>query len=211
MGCFPLFVELEGRPCLVAGGGRVALRKVRKLLPFGPRITVVAPAVCPALAALPGVRILRRRARPADLRNQTLVIAATDDAALNRRLAAACRARRIPVNVVDDPAACGFFFPALVRRGPLTVGVGTGGASPTAAAWVKGRIEAALPGAEFGPILEWLAACRAPVKAALAAESARAALFADLFDRCLEKGRPLTDGEFAALLAQAKTEEHTHG
>ena len=53
MGCFPLFIELADRPCLVAGGGKVALRKVQKLLPFGPRITVVAPSVCPQLAAVP--------------------------------------------------------------------------------------------------------------------------------------------------------------
>lgn len=211
MGYFPLFIQLEGRPCLVAGGGAVALRKVQKLLPFGPRITVVAPAVCPELAALPGVRFVRRRVRPGDVARQALVIAATGNAALNRRLAAACRARRIPVNVVDDPAACSFLFPALVRRGPLTVGISTGGASPTAAVHVKRRVEAALPGEAFGPILEWLAACRASVKAALAAESARAALFAQLFDQCLEKGRPLTDEEFAALLVRAKTEENAHG
>ena len=211
MGCFPLFIELEGRPCLVAGGGRVALRKVKKLLPFGPRVTVVAPEVCPELAAVPGVRFVRRRVRPADLRGQTLVIAATDNTEMNRRIAAVCRARRIPVNVVDDPRAGSFLFPALAQRGPLTVGISTGGASPDAAVYVKRRVEAALPGAEFGPILTWLAACRGPVKAALDRESIRAALFARLFDACMEKGRPLTDGEFAALLDQAKQEEITHG
>lgn len=211
MGCFPLFIELAGRPCLVAGGGKVALRKVQKLLPFGPHITVVAPSVCPQLAAVPGVRFVRRRVRVGDLRRQTLVIAATDDAALNRRIAAACRARHIPVNVVDNPDAGSFIFPALARRGPLTVGVCTGGASPVAAAWVKRQIEAVLPEETFGPILTWLADCRQPVKAALASETTRAALFARLFDTCMEKGRPLTDEEFAALLDQAKTEENTHG
>lgn len=212
MACFPLFIELEGAPCLVVGGGAVALRKAEKLLPYGPRLTVTAPALLPGLEALaashPGRLTLCRRAfAPGDLDGQTLVIAATGDQALNRRIAALCRERGLPVNAVDDPDACTFLFPALVKRGPLSIGISTGGASPTAAVYVKHAVEAALPAPDaagpdsFAQILHYLAAMRAPVKAAIPAEARRAELFSALFAACMERGRPLTDAEFSALLA----------
>ena len=145
MAYFPLFVELEEKPCLIVGGGTVALRKAEKLLCCGARLTAVAPAFAPGWDALAGrAALLRRAFCPADVDGQTLVIAATDDAAVNTAVAAQCRDARIPVNTVDDPGNCTFLFPALVRRGALCVGISTGGASPTAAADVRRRIEAAL-------------------------------------------------------------------
>ena len=117
------------------------------------------------------------------------------------------RARRIPVNAVDDKDNCTFLFPALVRRGPLSIGISTGGASPTAAVYVKEKIEAALPGGDgWNGILEYLAARRAPVRASVPDETARARLFAALFDACMEKGRPLEQAEFDALAARMERE-----
>ena len=174
MAYFPMFVELEGRPCLIVGGGAVALRKARKLLPYGPCLTVVAQSFVPELEALEGAALCRRAFRPRDVEGQALVVAATGDGALNREIAALCRARRIPVNAVDDKDNCTFLFPALVRRGPLSIGISTGGASPTAAVYVKEKIEAALPGGDgWNGILEYLAARRAPVRASLAARMER--------------------------------------
>ena len=156
------------------GGGRVALRKAEKLLPFGAQLTVVAPCFCPPLAALPGLTLCRRAFADSDLSPAPdFVIAATGDRALDRRIAALCRARRILVNVVDDPAACGFYFPALVQRGRLCIGISTGGASPTAAAWLRQKIEALLPPG-FDGILDRLAARREAVKAEGGSEAKRA-------------------------------------
>ena len=128
---------------------------------------------------------------------------------MNRRIAALCRAAGIPVNAVDDKEACTFLFPALVRRGPLSIGISTGGASPSAAVFVKERVEACLPvprdtdGADgFGEILAYLASLRPRVKGEIGEESLRAALFSALFDACLERGRPLTEEEYAALMGQ---------
>ena len=98
MAYFPMFVELEGRPCLIVGGGAVALRKARRLLPYGPCLTVVAQSFVPELEALEGAALCRRAFRPRDVEGQALVGAATGDGALNREIAALCRARRIPVN-----------------------------------------------------------------------------------------------------------------
>lgn len=174
MGWFPFFVQLEGARGLLVGGGRVALRKAEKLLPFGAQLTVVAPCICPPLAVLPGLTLCRRAFADSDLSPAPdFVIAATGDRALDRRIAALCRARRILVNVVDDPAACGFYFPALVQRGRLCIGISTGGASPTAAAWLRQKIEALLPPG-FDGILDRLAARREAVKAEGGSEAKRA-------------------------------------
>lgn len=174
MGWFPFFIQLEGARGLLVGGGRVALRKAEKLLPFGAQLTVVAPCICPPLAALPGLTLCRRAFADSDLSPAPdFVIAATGDRALNRRIAALCRARRILVNVVDDPAACGFYFPALVQRGRLCIGISTGGASPTAAVWLRQKIEALLPPG-FDGILDRLAARREAVKAEGGSEAKRA-------------------------------------
>ena len=174
MGWFPFFIQLEGARGLLVGGGRVALRKAEKLLPFGAQLTVVAPRICPPLAALPGLTLCRRAFADSDLSPAPdFVIAATGDRALDRRIAALCRTRRILVNVVDDPAACGFYFPALVQRGRLCIGISTGGASPTAAAWLRQKIEALLPPG-FDGILDRLAARREAVKAEGGSEAKRA-------------------------------------
>ncbi|MGN0976298.1 MAG: siroheme synthase CysG [Gemmiger sp.] len=203
MAYFPLFVELDGADCLVVGGGAVALRKVQKLLPYGPRITVVAPEFLPEFGALPAGRVarVRRDFCPGDEAGRTLVIAASGDRALNRQVSELCRAANLPVNAVDDPDACTFLFPALVRRGPLSIGISTGGASPTAAVYVKQTVEAALPPEEsFAAILSYLAAQRAPVRAAVADESRRADVFAALFRACMACARPLTEAETRALV-----------
>ena len=130
---FPLFIDLESKPCLVVGAGKVAARKVGTLRAFGAEVTTVAPEVC------------GRGFADADVEGMALVVAATDDRALNRRVADLCKARGIPVNAVDDPENCTFIFPAVVRRGPMTVAVSSGGACPVAAKLVRDRVAGSLP------------------------------------------------------------------
>lgn len=192
MAYFPLFVELSDRRVLVVGGGRVAKRKVEKLLPYGPKVVVVAPEIRPELEELEGVTLLHRSFFPDLLDGVALVIAAAGDAAVNREVSALCRERAIPVNAVDDPAACTFYFPALVKRGALSVGISTGGASPCAAAYIRQQVEALVP-ENFGAILEFLSAWRPVVRNAIAKEERRAKFFAELFQRCLREETPLTE------------------
>ena len=200
MAYFPFFVDLEGKRGLIIGGGQVALRKAERLLPYGPQLTVAAPAVLPALAALPGVTVLQR-AFGEDLLEDGpfFVIAAAADPSVNHQAAAACQVRGIPVNVVDDRAACSFLFPALVQRGKLTVGISTGGASPTAAIHVKQAVQQALP-ENFAVMLDWLEAQRALVQEQIADPAARAAVSAALFAACLEAGGPPAQEVLQTLL-----------
>lgn len=141
MKCFPFMIDIEGRRCLLVGGGEVARRKAEKLLPFGVRLEVCAHTACAALAPFHKYR----EYLPSLLNGAAFVVAATDDGALNARVAEDCRARGILVNCADDRENCDFFFPALIARGNVTVGISTGGASPALAAALRARIEALLP------------------------------------------------------------------
>lgn len=199
MGYFPFFVELDRQEGLIVGGGAIALRKVQKLLPYGPRLTVAAPEILPALAAVPELTLLRRPFAPDLLEGKLFVIAATGDQTLDRRIASLCRQRRIPVNAVDDRDACTFLFPALVKQGDLSIGISTGGASPTAAVYLKEQISALLPD-DFGALLAELDALRPVVKAALP-EPVRAKAFSRLFTARLTAGRPLEEAEVRSILS----------
>jgi precorrin-2 dehydrogenase/sirohydrochlorin ferrochelatase len=144
-------LDLSGRLAVVVGGGQVAGRKAASLRQAGARVRLVAPRLGPeaaGLAAGPGVEHLARGFEPADLEGAWLVISATDDERLNRRVADEAERRRVFCNVVDVPPLCSFIVPAVVNRGELMLAVSTGGASPAAARRLRQRLQA-----EFGP--EW--------------------------------------------------------
>ena len=199
MAYFPFFVDLEGKNGLIVGGGAVAARKVQKLLPYGPRLTVAAPEISPEIEALPGLTLLRRPFSPAMLEEKFFVIAATDSPGTNHEAAALCRERGILVNVADDREHCTFLFPALLKRGDLSAGISTAGASPSAAVWVKERLDAEIP-ENFGTLLAYLAGLRPVVRERVPDGAGRGAAFSRLFAACLEEGFPLSEEALSAVL-----------
>ncbi len=145
---YPVMLDLEGRACLVVGGGVVAARKISGLVDAGGRVTVVSPVLAPAVLDIAREGRLRwwpREYAEGDVVGFALVMVATDDDAVNARIAAEARERSVWVNCADDPARCDFILPSVLRRGPLTVAVSTGGASPTMARMVREELEAVLP------------------------------------------------------------------
>jgi precorrin-2 dehydrogenase / sirohydrochlorin ferrochelatase len=141
---FPAFLDLHGRRCLVVGGGTVAERKAVALLECGARVLLVSPTVTPALAALAAAGGIEHRARAfrrVDACGCTLVIAATGIATVDRAVAAAARAQRALVNVVDRPADCDVIMPSVLRRGELQIAVSTGGRSPALAREIRRSLE----------------------------------------------------------------------
>jgi precorrin-2 dehydrogenase/sirohydrochlorin ferrochelatase len=162
---YPVNLVLDGRSCLVVGGGRVALRKVEGLADCGGRVTVVAPSIDPALRRVPGVALVERPWQPDDLDGMWLVIAATDDPAVNAAVYAEGERRGVWVNGADDPANCSFTLPSVVRRGDLQVTVSTGGRSPALATWLRRRLEGEI-GPEYAVLLDLLATERDGLKAA---------------------------------------------
>lgn len=183
---FPFFMEIGDAPCLVVGGGKVALRKIEKLLPFGAKITVVSPEFCPELAKIAGISRISRCFCPADLEGMRFVIGATNQDAVNQQIADGCRERNIPVNIVDDPQKCSFLFPALVKCGSLTVGISTGGASPLAAQYIRERVEEAVP-LQFAEQLAFMAQLRKRAKERIPDAKKREALLREIFSLLLEQ------------------------
>src|SRR5690349_4465046 len=142
------FLDLRGKPGVVAGGGPIAALKVETLLRSGVRVTVIAPELCPRLSELTLVGAIRhepRRFQPGDLLGAKIAVAATDDPAVNEALADAARSLRIPVNVADNAALSSFIMPALVERPPVQIAISTGGSSPALARKLRTILEAAVP------------------------------------------------------------------
>jgi siroheme synthase-like protein len=151
---YPVMLDVAGRPCLVVGGGTVALQKVRGLADAGAQVTVVAPTVEADIEPL--AKVERRTYEPGEVAGYRLAVAATDDPAVNRQVFLDGEAAGVWVNSADDPANCSFTLPAVLREGPITVTVATGGRSPALAGWLRDRIGEVV-GPEHVVLLELLA------------------------------------------------------
>lgn len=164
MDYFPINLDINGRPCLVIGGGRVAERKVLGLLEYGAEVTVISPELTAMLAELRQKKEITVIARPyknGDLAQAFLVIAATDDEKAQEEIHAEAEKDNILLNVADVPKWCNFILPATVRRGELSISISTSGNSPALARRLRQGMETQF-GPEYEPLLELLG-CLRPV------------------------------------------------
>ena len=153
MGYFPFYMDIEGKLCVIAGGGKVAYRKVCDLLPFGVCIRVIAldfnaelEALCKDTFRTQGrLQLNRRLFSIEDIKEADFVIAALSDEALNNQISAYCRENKIPVNVVDVKDECSFIFPSMLKEGPVNIAISSGGASPVLTQIIKERIRQVIP------------------------------------------------------------------
>lgn len=183
MALFPFFVNIEGAKGLVIGTGTHAREKVERLQPYGPDLLV------------------RENFLESDLEQDlAFVIVAGHDREENHRIAKLCRERRILVNVVDDQEYCDFVFPSLIARGNLSIGICTGGASPSAGVLLKRRMEAQIP-ERMEEILDFLQTVRPRIQEAMPDKKKRFAFYYELSELCMAQNRPLTVSEFENLLA----------
>jgi siroheme synthase-like protein len=144
MSYFPIVLEMNGRRCLVIGGGLVAERKIAGLLEVGAAVTVISPEVTLAIlnwAKNNSIQLEGRRYRIGDLTGYPLVFVATDDPDVNDRVYQEGQNCGVWVNAADDPAHCDFILPAVIRRGDLMVAISTGGASPAATRAIREELE----------------------------------------------------------------------
>ncbi|HYN15364.1 MAG TPA: bifunctional precorrin-2 dehydrogenase/sirohydrochlorin ferrochelatase [Terriglobales bacterium] len=152
---FPMFVKLAGRKCLVVGGGPIAEGKVEGLLASGASVVVIAPEVTDKIARWKDQGRLTwhvRHFQPSDLEGALLVVTATGLPAVSESVFREADARGILCNAVDEPERCHFYYPAIVRRGPLQIAISTAGLSPALAGRLRAELEA-----QFGPEYErWL-------------------------------------------------------
>ena len=144
MGYYPIFVEMRGRRALLVGGGHVALEKIGKLVDAEAAVTIVAPELIPPVAAFVDdgrATLLQRAYESGDVQGFDVVMIATDDGAVNSRVAREARAAGIWVNAADDIANCDFILPGLAKRGRIAIATSTGGSSPALARWLRERME----------------------------------------------------------------------
>ena len=141
---YPIFLLVEGKTCVIVGGGSVAVRKVRDLLECRARVTVVAESPFPAMVEMADrgqITLHARRFATEDVRGAFLVFAATDDDRVNAEVSDACRQAGNLVNAVDDPGRSDFISGAVVQQGPLRIAVSTSGCSPKLAARIRRELE----------------------------------------------------------------------
>ncbi|MEY4589256.1 MAG: Siroheme synthase, partial [Pseudomonadota bacterium] len=166
MDYLPLFHRLQGRTCLLVGGGVIALRKARLLVSAGAKVRLVSLSVLPELTELitaKGGEIIISAYCVEHIKNCVLVICATDNTCVNEQVSADCFAINLPVNVVDSPALCSVITPAIVDRSPLMIAFSSGGEAPVVARMLRAKIESLIP-ATYGRLAQLASKFREPVK-----------------------------------------------
>lgn len=176
---YPINLDLTGQACLVLGGGSVAERKVRRLLDEGAVVTVIAPALTPALQILAEEHQLswqRRTYQPGDETTFFLIICATDDEAVSQAVSAAAKAQGKLLNVCDVPDLCNFTLPSIVRQGDLQLTISTNGKAPAFSRWLRKHLEQNFD-ERYGRWMAELAAIRKEGQALLATSRDRQAFW----------------------------------
>lgn len=182
----PIFLSVRDQFCVVIGGGEIATRKVAQLLRAGAHVQVVSPLLCPNLRKFRDegrIEHIARGYQNGDLEDAYLAFAATDDEKINHQVAAAGRALRIPVNVVDHPEDGSFIMPSIIDRSPVVAAISTGGASPVLSRLIRSRLESVIP-AGYGRLAELAGRFRERVKQTFADPADRRRFW----DRVLQGG-----------------------
>jgi len=197
---FPISLKLQQQPCLIVGGGHIAYRKAVLLQKAGAVISVIAPEIEAALLeiiqATAGQYVQAPFNPEIPLRSYRLVIAATDDAEVNRQVFNACEAENVLVNSVDDPPHCRFMVPAIIDRSPLVISVASNGTSPVLSRQIRTQLETTIPHG-MGKLAEFSGKWRSAVKAKIANPDERRIFWEELY------ASPLKEQVFNDNLAEA--------
>lgn len=199
MDFLPIFVDLRHRDCLVVGGGEIATRKIALLLQAQANVTVIAPTLNEALKQQCDQEIIAHRQKDfqsEDITGFALVIAATDDTAVNQLVSATAKKLNIPVNVVDNPALCSFIMPAIIDRSPVLVALSSGGTSPVLIRLLRARLETLIPAA-YGRLARYAGQLRDKVKQHFIQQPERRRIFWE----------EMLQGDFAEKVLAGKEQE----
>ena len=208
MESLPIFMRIKGARCVVIGGGEVATRKVAMLLKADAAVELISPELCEALEAqaLAGaIKHIQATFDASQLAGATLVIAATDDEAVNTEVSVSAKAQNIPVNVVDSPALCTFTMPSIVDRSPVVIAISSNGAAPVLARLIRAKLETMIP-ASYGRLAYLARDFRDAVKAKFADTQSRRIFWEKTFQGPIPE-LMFSGQESAAKLALAKAIE----
>ena len=184
MNFLPVFYDIKDQHCLVVGGGAIAARKAELLLRAGGKVCVVAPQIGERVLEMAEDHTLvieQREFDESDLDTAVCVIAATDDEAVNAEISHQAKARKIPVNVVDNPGLCSFIMPSMIDREPVQIAISTGGVSPVLARMLRSKLESCIPGA-YGELARLADEFRGAVKQNLPDVETRRRFWEDILD-----------------------------
>jgi len=182
---YPIFLDIENRTVVIIGGGNVCARKAETMMNYGARVTIVSPEFTDEIerwGKSGALQIRRKKYEDSDLDGANIVIASTDDQGVNEQIAADCRRRRIPVNVVDVTPLCEFIVPAIVDKGSVTLAVSTGGKSPALARTLKEELQR-LVGPEYTEVNDVLGTLRDSAKRVLPTDVDRKRFFDGIIAR----------------------------
>ncbi|WP_353144272.1 siroheme synthase CysG [Acinetobacter pragensis] len=200
MDIFPISLKLQQQPCLIVGGGHIAYRKAVLLQKAGAAVHVISPEIAANLLEIVeqsgGKYVQTLFNTGLKLRDYRLVIAATDDKAVNQAVFEACEAENVLVNSVDDPPHCRFMVPAIIDRSPLVVSIATNGASPVLSRQIRTQLESSIPHG-MGKLAEFSGKWRAAVKAKIENPDKRRIFWEDLY------ASPLKEQVFNDNIAEA--------
>lgn len=206
---YPVFLDIIDKRCLVVGGGQVGTRKVLTLLDCGARVTVVSLDVTPELQSLADqqkIALRLNRYRTADLDGMFLVIGATDDEFLNRKIHFDAERQHKLCNIADRPEACNFILPAVINRGALTIAISTSGQSPALAKKLRKELEKEF-GDEYGEFLRIMGALRSKLLSQAHAPEAHKPLFeklisSDLLEAIKQQNRRRIDDLLLSIFGE---------
>lgn len=184
MGYFPFYIDIKDKKCIVIGGGKTALRKIKNLIPFEPDIEVISPEILPEISETENIKIIRREYRNGDIDDAFMVITATDNKSLNEKIFRLCTDKKILVNTVDDIEKCGFIFPSLVHRDDISIGISTSGKSPVFSKFMRIIIDDMLND-DYIEIFQILSRFRPYVKNMFDTEKQRREALESILDFCL--------------------------
>jgi len=167
MNYLPIFIDIKQKSCLVVGGGDIAYRKISLLLKAHAQVVCIGKSVCKNVQALANegkITLIEKAFESSDIKAQSLIVSATDDAPLNAHVSELAKSANIPVNVVDSPDLCSFVMPSIVDRSPIVIAISSAGKAPVLARLIRAKLESTIPHA-YGKLAELAGNFRDQVKA----------------------------------------------
>ena len=162
----PIFINIRQRPCLVIGGGDIALRKINLLIKAQAKVDCLSPLFCEGIINLSkngNVNLIDKSFEPDDIKDYAIIIASTDDSSVNSLISQLAKQAKIPVNVVDSPELSSFIMPSIVDRSPIIIAVSSAGKAPVLARLIRAKLETVIPSA-YGALAEIAGEYRQKVK-----------------------------------------------
>ena len=162
----PIFINVRQNPCLVIGGGDIALRKINLLIKAQAKVDCLSPLFCEGITNLSqngDVNLIQKRFEADDIKDYAIIIASTDDSSVNALISKSAKKARIPVNVVDSPELSSFIMPSIVDRSPVIIAVSSAGRAPVLARIIRAKLETVIPSA-YGVLAEIAGEYRQKVK-----------------------------------------------